>query len=69
MEQLNSQGIRQFHFHLPDATSFFRVQSPEEYGDDLSSFRHTVVEANEQKTLVSGLEGGVSGAGSVMLFL
>ena len=63
MEQLNSQGIRQFHFHLPDATSFFRVQSPEEYGDDLSSFRHTVVEANEQQTLVSGLEGGVSGAG------
>lgn len=63
MEQLNEQGIRQFHFHLPDATSFFRVQSPEEYGDDLSSFRHTVVEANEQQTLVSGLEGGVSGAG------
>ena len=63
MEQLNSQGIRQFHFHLPDATSFFRVQSPEEYGDDLSSFRHTVVEANKQQTLVSGLEGGVSGAG------
>ena len=63
MEQLNNQGIRQFHFHLPDATSFFRVQSPEEYGDDLSSFRHTVVKANEQQTLVSGLEGGVSGAG------
>lgn len=63
MEQLNSQGIRQFHFHLPNATSFFRVQSPEEYGDDLSSFRHTVVEANKHQTLISGLEGGVSGAG------
>lgn len=63
MEQLDAQGIKQFHFHLPDATSFFRVQKPEEFGDDLSSFRKTVVQANNDEQTVEGLEGGVSGVG------
>ncbi|KOY83738.1 HAMP domain-containing protein [Lysinibacillus macroides] len=63
MKQLEEQGVKQFQFHLPNATSFFRVHSPEEFGDDLSSFRHTVVKANDEQTIVEGLEGGVAGVG------
>lgn len=56
-------GIRQFHFHEPNAHSFFRVNKPEVFGDDLSSFRKTVVEANQKKTTVTGLERGRGGLG------
>ena len=63
MQDFEELGIQQFHFHLPDATSFLRVQKPEEFGDDLSSFRQTVVQANDQQQTVAGLEGGVSGIG------
>lgn len=63
MDELKAQGVKQFHFHLPNATSFFRVQSPDEFGDDLSAFRQTVVQANDTKKIIEGLEGGVSGAG------
>lgn len=40
---------QQFHFHTPPATSFLRVQRPSKFGDDLSSFRATVVKANSEK--------------------
>jgi methyl-accepting chemotaxis protein len=56
-------GLAQFQFHTPPATSFLRVHSPEKYGDDLSSFRFTVVEANQQHRIVAGVEGGVAGLG------
>ena len=58
-----AMGVQQYQFHLPDGTSFLRVHLPEKYGDDLSSFRHTVVAANRQQTTIYGLEGGVAGAG------
>ena len=56
-------GIDQFQFHTPPATSFFRVHLPAKFGDDLSGFRQTVVEANASHRPVSGLEGGVAGLG------
>jgi len=55
--------IRQFQFHLPPAESFLRVHKPEKFGDDLSSFRHTVVATNTEKQPISGLERGVAGLG------
>ena len=58
-----SYGVRQFQFHLPPATSFLRVHKPEEFGDDLSSFRQTIVVANRDKKPVKGLEKGVAGIG------
>ena len=58
-----NHGVRQFQFHLPPATSFLRVHKLEKFGDDLSSFRHTVIETNDKKTKVSGLEVGVAGLG------
>ena len=56
-------GLRQFQFHTGPATSFLRLHKPEKFGDDLSSFRHTVVEANTAKITVLGLERGRAGYG------
>ncbi len=56
-------GARQFQFHLAPATSFLRVHKPEKFGDDLSSFRFTVVEVNTKGEPISGLERGVAGLG------
>lgn len=50
-----------FHFHLPPATSFLRVQDPSKHGDDLSSFRHSVVKVNQGQQDAVGVEGGVTG--------
>ena len=56
-------GIEQMQFHLPPATAFLRLHQPGKFGDDLASFRHTVVETNRTKTNVSGIESGVAGVG------
>lgn len=56
-------AVRQFQFHTPPATSFLRVHKLEKFGDDLSSFRKTVVATNNNKAPVSGLEVGVAGLG------
>lgn len=56
-------GIAQFQFHLPDGTSFLRLHSPDKFGDDLSSFRKTVVEANQKEITIQGLEVGRGGPG------
>lgn len=62
-ELKKSYGIAQYQWHLVPATSFLRVHKPEQFGDDLSAFRATVVEANQTKKLVSSPEGGVAGLG------
>jgi methyl-accepting chemotaxis protein len=56
-------GVEQMQFHAPPATSFFRVHLPKKFGDDLTSFRKTVVEANRDGKPVAGLENGVGGMG------
>ena len=50
-----------FHFHLPPAISFLRLQKPEKFGDDLSGFRKTVVQVNKAHESAVGLEVGVAG--------
>lgn len=56
-------GVRQFQFHLPPATSFLRAHKAEKFGDDLSSFRSTILATNQTKKAVKGLESGVAGLG------
>jgi len=56
-------GVRQFQFHTPPATSFLRVHKPAKFGDDLSSFRKTVVETNKNVKPIGGIEKGVAGLG------
>ena len=50
-----------FHFHLPPATSFLRVQKPEKFGDDLASFRQSVVAVNQTQQDAVGIETSVAG--------
>ena len=57
-EEAKKDGVAQFQFHLSPATSFLRLHMPAKYGDDLSSFRKTVVEANSSRKMVEGLEEG-----------
>jgi len=56
-------GVRQLQFHTPPATSFLRVHKPAKFGDDLSSFRFSVVAANKQRIAQLGPESGVAGLG------
>lgn len=60
---LEAEGIEQFQFHIAPATSFLRVHQPTKFGDDLSAFRKTVVEANATDRIVQGLETGAFGTG------
>jgi len=55
--------IAQYQFHLAPATSFLRLHSPDKFGDDLSTFRFTIVQVNETQQPVYGLEVGRGGAG------
>ncbi len=55
--------IPQYQFHLPPATSFLRLHQLDQYGDDLSPFRSTVVAANAEKKPISGIEIGRGGLG------
>jgi len=60
-ELKKTSELNVFHFHLPPATSFLRLQKPEKFGDDLSNFRHTVVSVNQSHTEVTGIEVGKAG--------
>jgi PAS domain S-box-containing protein len=56
-EQLFAEfGIPLYQFHLPPATVFLRLQDPDNFGDDLSGIRQTIVQANANQEIVSGLE-------------
>lgn len=56
-------NIFQFQFLTPPATSFLRLHKPEQFGDDLTAIRHTIVQTNERKQTVMGLEAGRLGTG------
>ncbi len=62
-EEKERLSLAQFQFHTSPATSFLRLHKPKKFGDDLSSFRHTVVEVNRNQTVISGIEKGVAGFG------
>lgn len=62
-EKLKSDGLEQMQFHTPESKSFLRLHSTKKFGDDLSSFRFTVNEANKDKKIVEGLEEGKGGWG------
>ncbi len=46
------------HFHIPPGVSFLRVWKPGKNGDDISSFRKTVVEVLDTGRPVKGIEAG-----------
>ena len=55
--------ITQFHVHLPGAVSFLRLHSLEEFGDDMSGYRKTIMDALRTGRPVGGLESGLTGFG------
>ena len=55
--------FKQFQFHEPNAHSYLRIHKPEKFGDDLSSFRKTVVATNQERKPIQGIEKGVAGLG------
>ena len=57
-QRLKTLDIRQFHFHLPDNTSFLRFHKPEKFGDDLTDIRLSVSQVNSKLLPVSGFEEG-----------
>jgi len=56
-------SLKQMQFHKPPATSFLRIHKLKKLGDDLSSFRKTVLKANRERVPVFGIEKGVAGLG------
>jgi len=56
-------GIKQFHFHVPPATSFLRIHLPGRYGEHMEAYRQTINLARETGQGVGGLEWGVTGLG------
>ncbi|QEZ89349.1 Cache sensor-containing MCP-domain signal transduction protein (chemoreceptor zinc-binding domain) [Aliarcobacter cibarius] len=51
----------QIHIHTSDNHSFLRSWKPSEFGDDLSSFRPSVVKVNSEKKAINGFEIGNDG--------
>ena len=49
------------HIHTKDNKSFLRAWKPKKFGDDLSSFRHSVVKVNSIKKAVNTFELGKAG--------
>lgn len=56
-------GVAQFQFHTAPATSFLRLHKLEQFGDDLSSIRPTIIQVNATRQPVKGMDGGVAGIG------
>ncbi|MEJ5227420.1 cache domain-containing protein [Thermodesulfovibrio sp.] len=56
-------GLAQFQFHLPPAVSLVRLHELTLYGDDLSTFRGTIMQTYMTKKPTTGLEAGVGGIG------
>jgi len=49
------------HIHNADITSFLRAWKPNKYGDDLSSFRNTIIHVKETKKPFAAIEVGKAG--------
>ena len=59
----NHHFISQFHFHVPPGISFLRMHKPEQYGDELESYRKTIKLALTESKSSACLERGATGFG------
>ena len=58
-----NNNISQFHFHIPPGISFLRLHKPEQYGDEVESYRKTVSQALSVSKPSACLERGATGLG------
>lgn len=56
--KLQTQGLRELHFHTRRSESLLRFHRPERAGDSIADVRPAVRMANERLRAVSGFEGG-----------
>lgn len=61
MSRLDKFKKLKVHFHIVPARSFLRAWKPNKYGDDLSTFRHTVIDAQQNGSKIAGVEAGRAG--------
>jgi signal transduction histidine kinase len=54
-------GIDQLNFWTPPAVVFYRAGHPNEFGMDLSSYRKSIVAANQRRAAISAVETGLGG--------
>lgn len=63
-ERMKQFNATELHFHNPPSTSFLRVQNPDLFGDDLSTYREMVVAVNRNQQPAVGFETSQSGFSS-----
>jgi len=61
LSRFNKEYPHKVHYHVHPAKSLLRVFAPDKFGDDLSSFRQTVVEALSKGSSIKGYEAGRGG--------
>lgn len=61
--QTNKYGIAQAQFHVPPATAFLSLHSPEVFGEDLSKSRPIILTANREQLPQSGFSITAAGPG------
>ena len=59
-ENTNYKNVK-IHIHDANMHSFLRAWKPQKYGDDLSSFRHTIVKVKQTKKPLVAIELGKAG--------
>src|SRR5258706_3567451 len=62
-EPLKQFDVTDFHFQMPPAIAFLRVNSPESFGDDLSGYREMVVNVNTNQQALVDFETSQIGLG------
>jgi len=56
-------GVKQFHFHVPPATSFLRLHRLHQHGERMAAYRHTINKVEQTGKGIAGLEWGDTGFG------
>lgn len=57
-EYMKKLGVRQLHFHLPNAVSFLRFHRIEKFGDSLADVRESIMYVNKYKKPLECFEEG-----------
>jgi len=56
--RVKSMGVLQFHFVMPDNTTFLRMHKPSKYDDNLSAVRYSFRYVNEKREIFRGFDQG-----------
>jgi diguanylate cyclase (GGDEF)-like protein len=67
-KRLHRMGVSQAQFFLPNNTSFLRMHEPENYGDDVTDTKPSVVLVNKTKKPYEGLESSTNMIGLRFVF-